>query len=65
MITDWLTFLVVGAACLGGALTVAAVGGRALKLLTAERQSALYRLSYAFMAISVVAFALRGLAAGR
>ena len=49
----------------GGALSVAAVGGRTLKLLSAERQSALYRLSYAFMAISVVAFALRGLAAGR
>ena len=65
LMVDWLTFLIVGTAVLGGGLAVVASLGRAFQLLAAERQSLLYRLSYAFMAVSVVAFVLRGFASGR
>ncbi len=62
---DWLTFFIVGSAVLGGGLALVAGFGRAFGLIAPERQPLLYRLSYAFMAISIAAFVLRGFAAGR
>lgn len=61
----WLTFVIIGAACLGGGLAAVAAFGGAIKLLRSERQSLLYRLSYIFMATSVAAFVVRSLVAAR
>jgi hypothetical protein len=64
-VVDWLTFFIVGTAVLGGGLAVVAGFGRAFRFIAAERQSLLYRLSYAFMGLSVAAFVVRGFLAGR
>lgn len=65
LMVNWLTFMIVGAALLGGGLAALAALGRAFRLLHAERQSLLYRLSYALMGLSVAAFVLRGFVSGR